>query len=128
MSRSDINGCARAAAAPSQLESGLFTPRGLVELLYLKAAPQLSLVDLSAIAIGAASYAEGMARRSADMADGLGCLIAHDASNGPGAGNFQDGEAVSQLLFHFGDLLRSIEGVAWAGAWAAAELEERGRK
>ena len=128
MIRGDSTGGAPATDAPSQLEGGLFTPRGLVELLYVKAAPQLSLADLSAIASGAASYAEDMANRSADLADGLGCLIAEDASNGPGAGNFQDGAGVSQLLFHFGDLLRSIEGVACAGALAASELKERGRK
>lgn len=104
---------------------GLFTPRALVDLLFSRAAPKLSDADLMAIITGGAAFAETAASYAAEVAEGVGCLVAHDAIDGPGAGNFQAAGDVSILLFNVRDQFLSLEGVTSAINWAAAELKER---
>jgi len=117
------------AAAEQQPELGIFTPHSLLELLARKAAPHLSTTDLEDIVSGGATHVEDMARRLAAMSEGLGCLIAPDGGGkAPGAGNLQDSESVSQMLFLYGDVLQSIAGVAGAAGWALNELDKRAGK
>ena len=113
-------------AEVSQL--GLFTPRTLVELLFPKAASQLNGADLLAIVAGGADFAEAAAGNAAAAAEGIGCLVAHDGATTAGSGNFQAGDDVGRLLWHMQAQFQTIEGVAAAVAWAASELQARGRK
>ena len=116
-----------AADQPSELD--MFTPRNLMDLLAIKAAPHLSSADLEAIVRGGISHVEDVADRMATMSEGLGGLIAHDGRGATGqSGNFRDSEGLSQLLFLYGDVLQSIAGVASATGWARDELSTRARK
>lgn len=115
--------------AEQQAELGILTPHSLLDLLARKAAPHLSTADLEGIVSGSATHVEDMAQRLAAMSEGLGCLVAHDGGGEvPGAGSFQSGDSVSQLLFLYGDVLQSIAGVASAAGWALSELKERARQ
>jgi len=103
----------------------LFTPRRLVELLWPKAAAQLSRADLLAIIDGGSDYATEAADNAGRVVEGLACLVLHDGQGGPGAGNFQDAESVAPLLFHMQAQFESLAAVSAAVGYAASELTVR---
>ena len=105
-----------------------FTPRRLVELLWPKAAAQLSRADLLAIIDGGSDYTTEAADNAGRVVEGLACLVLHDGQawqNDPGAGNFQDAESVGPLLFHLQAQFEALAAVSAAVGYAASELTVR---
>lgn len=104
---------------------GTFTPRGLVDLLFTAAGPRLHRADLLTIINGGAEYLENASRHAAELAEGVGCLVAHDG-NGSGAGSFQSPEGTAALMWHMQAHLQALEATACAIGWAGGYLKERG--
>lgn len=105
---------------------GEFSPHALVELLLSEAGPKLGRADLQAIVTGGAEFGENAAGFAARVADGLGCLIASDASGlGGGVGSFRDGHRVAELVWHMKAHFEALEAMASAVGWAASELAAR---
>jgi hypothetical protein len=110
---------------PAQL--GGFTPRRLIERLFSVAGPKLAEADLLLIVGAGAEYAELVAGNAAHVADGVACLVNHEAAEhgNTGSGAFRTGESVSALLWHMQAHLESMEAMASAIGWAADELRSR---
>lgn len=116
----------RQPAAPADASTvQLFTPRRLVELLWPRAAAQLSRADLLAIIDGGSDYATGAADNAGQVVEGLACLVLHDGHDGPGAGSFQGEESVAPLLFHLQAQFEALAAVSAAVGYAASELTVR---
>lgn len=104
-----------------------FNPRRLVELLWPKAAQQLSRAELLAIIDGGTDYTTEAAHNAAKLAEGVACLVAHDGAEGAGAGtgSFQDAESVASLLFNLQGQFEALAAVSSAVGFAASELTVR---
>lgn len=113
-------------AAAEQSRMGAFSPRSMIDMLFSAAGPGLPRVDLVRIVDGGSEYIAHAAGNAAKLAEGMGCLVAHDGSAPAGVGSFQDGQAVAELLWHMQAHWLAVEGVASAVGWAANELAERG--
>lgn len=107
---------------------GDFSPRAMIDMLFSEAGPSLPRVDLVRIVDRGSEYITHAAGNAAKLAEGLGCLVAHDGSESAGAGSFQDGQSLAELLWHMQAHWLAVEGVASAVGWAASELAERDRR
>jgi len=105
---------------------GPFNPVNLIRLLMSTAAAHLASDDLHAIVDGGASFVDQSARHAAEVAEGLGCLVADD--DAAGVGSFQSGQDVAGLLFHMAEHLQALAGISAAVGLAASELVDRSRK
>ncbi len=54
----------------------------------------------------------------AEVMEGVGCLVSTDANNTSGAGNFQDGNSVSTLLFSLSSQVSALGELAAIGGQA----------
>lgn len=62
----------------------------------------------------------------ADVMEGLGCLISSDGNRGSNiAGNFQDGESLSQLLWVLADAVKTSASVCFVVSEASVLLNLR---
>lgn len=82
--------------------------------------------DLKRIAQSSDSIEDEM-RNLTEVMTGLGCLINHDANiqGGCGAGNLQDGMAVSLLLFFFAEALQTQVEALHVASNAEYHMNER---
>jgi hypothetical protein len=93
-------------------------------VLWNKAVPTLTLEELDTLS-GASEQAEDMTRQLAVVAEGVACLVAEDSSKPAGAGNFQDGNQVSDLLCNFANHLSVIQNLMHVSAAASYEADKR---
>ena len=98
------------------------TPSSIVAQLWDAAVLNLTREQLQWFARGASEAFESAQHLSRVMA-GVGCLIAEDSGEGKvGAGSFQDGAEVLQLLTVFSDALDGISSMMYVADAAAADL------
>lgn len=109
-------------------ELGLVNSATLLELLYQKAEPCLTRPDLCRIAREGASYAERVAANAAEVAEGLGALIEADSAavRNQSSGALQESYEQAELLWHFAEVLRSVQGAAHVASRAASLLNDGG--
>lgn len=96
-------------------------------LLFTRARDHLTEPELQHLA-GAWIHAQEIARLSSVVANGVGCLVGGDASQGAGrirSGNFSDdGHEVADLLWHFASVFSHIDGLLSVGSDAACLLAD----
>ena len=124
--RADVPGIATDSVSERSPALGPFNPVNLIRLLMSTAAAHLASDDLHAIVDGGASFVDQSARHAAEVAEGLGCLVADD--DAAGVGSFQSGQDVAGLLFHMAEHLQALAGISAAVGLAASELVDRSRK
>lgn len=118
----------RPTSPPIKSDLGLVNSATLMELLYYKAEPYLKPADLRKIAIVGANYAERVASNAADVAEGIGALISAECE-GVGArrsGALQEGNGQAELLWHFAEVLRAVQGAAHVASRAASIFGDDG--
>jgi hypothetical protein len=116
------------SSKPIKSGLGLVHTASLLELLYLRAAPHLSRADLCRIAVDSAAYAESVASNAAEVAEGIGALIAVDSDDAGNlrSGAFQEISDLPGLLWHFAEVFRSVQGAAHVASRAASTLNAGG--
>ncbi len=98
------------------------TSSTIVAQLWEAAVPNLTRAQLEWFAKSSAEAYESSQRLCHVMA-GVGCLIAEDTADGKaGAGNFQEGADVMQLLTAFSEALDGISSMMYVADAARAEL------
>jgi hypothetical protein len=115
--------------APSQPLPGL-TGCSVLEMLFNRAAPSLTAGELEHLSQQAGELAQTIAQRAADVAEGIGLLIAdesaaHGEPDEPGA--FRNSSDLPGLLWHFGDVFQQVAGLVSVAGEAAflARKEQR---
>lgn len=114
---------------PPQPLPGL-TGCSVLEMLFNRAAPSLTAGELESLSQQAGELAHTIAQRAADVAEGVGMLIASEsATHGePGeSGAFRDSSDLPDLLWHFGDVFRQVAGLVHV-ADEAAFLVRKGQR
>lgn len=75
----------------------------------------LKLTDLT-------DAAASEARRLAEVASGIGCLVSNDGRTKAGAGSFQDADAVAALMWSMSHSFEAVAAMAEVGGYAASKL------
>ena len=127
MTTKDKAGAAgQAAALPVEAEASALPSmdtRGVLGWLGARALRNATDEELTAFA-GLAADAEAIAHRGAVVANGVAFLVMAD-SDGKGAGNFRDSEAVADLLLHLGDTFGLVAGLISISEQAEDGLRRR---
>ena len=100
------------------------TVQDAMQMMFQRGKATMSTDELDGLA-SLSDYAADEARRMAVLCEGLGCLIDYDSRNPTGAGNFRDGEDVSDLLFALGHSFDVLAGMVHVGDEATYEANRR---
>lgn len=100
------------------------TVQDAMALMFQRGKANMSTEELDGLA-SLSDYAADEARRLSAVCEGLGCLISYDSRNPTGAGNFRDGEAVSDLVFALGHSFDVLAGMVHVGDEATYEANRR---
>ncbi|WP_310383542.1 hypothetical protein [Roseateles sp.] len=90
-----------------------------LQMLTVRALPHLTPEELKVLS-NASDYSSSLARRAADVAAGIGCLVASDTA----AGNFQSKHDVPTMLFHLAEVFNQVAGFSDLGNAAVYRLNE----
>lgn len=117
--------------APARPLRGL-TGCSVLELLFNRAAPNMTGPELAHLASQSGELAQSIALRAAEVAEGVGLLIADDTAHGAAGietGAFRDNNSLPGLLWHFGDVFQQVAGLVGVADEAAflAREREKGR-
>jgi hypothetical protein len=110
-----------ATPAPSQPLPGL-TGCSVLEMLFNRAAPSLTPGELEHLSQQAGELAQTIAQRAADVAEGIGLLIADEsAAHGEpdDSSTFRNSSDLPGLLWHFGDVFQQVAGLVSVAGEAA---------
>lgn len=100
------------------------TVQNAMALMFQRGKANMSTEELDGLA-SLSDYAADEARRLSAVCEGLGCLISYDSRNPVGAGNFRDGEDVSDLVFALGHSFDVLAGMVHVGDEATYEANRR---
>lgn len=97
----------------------------ILDMLFEKAASNLTKAELKHLATGSFALAEDMARRTGDIAEGLGLAIESDQTDGvPGAGTFREPDDVANLAYQFASSFRHIAGLLRVAEMASDSVRQ----
>ena len=116
------------STAPSLPLPGL-TGCGVLEMLFNRAAPGMTVTELEHLSNQAGDLAHSIALRAAEVAEGVGALVADEGAtevmNGA-SGAFRNTSDLPGLLWHFGDVFQHVAGlVSVSGSAAFLARRER---
>lgn len=94
----------------------------MLRLLSDRALRHASAAEVSWLDENLPEYIQRFARGAAEVAEGIGCLVASDDD----AGSFQDREQVSRLLFHVSTQFQQLAGLCAVQELASSEVQRRG--
>ena len=105
---------------------GAVDTRNLLELLFERASPSMSDVELAHVAKGG-FYAQTLAGQAATLANSLAGLACNDSclDGASKAGSLEQGEDVAKVLWHLSELFSQIDGVLSVAGGAASLLAWR---
>jgi hypothetical protein len=99
---------------------------GMMQTLWEAAEPHLTDEQLSELCtpVEISRQLAGIA----EVMEGIGCLVITDSMNKTGAGNFQQGDSVSNLLFTLSRTIRALGTEAFIESDAKTILQQRKEK
>lgn len=114
--------------APARPLPGL-TGCSVLEMLFNRAAPNMTGPELAHLASQSGELAQSIALRAAEVAEGVGLLIADDATTGDAGsetGAFRDNSSLPGLLWHLADVFQQVAGLVGVADEAAFLAKKRG--
>lgn len=118
-----------APSLPLPLPLPGLTGCGVLEMLFNRAAPGMTVAELEHLSNQAGDLAHSIALRAAEVAEGVGALVADEGAtevvNGA-SGAFRNTSDLPGLLWHFGDVFQHVAGlVSVSGSAAFLARRER---
>lgn len=96
--------------------------------LYGHAKDHMTAAELREVGDALTDQAASLARRMDDVLQGIACLVSEDGKHKSGAGSFQDGESVFNLLCAMAQQFDTIAGMIEVGTeakWKAGDVERQ---